>query len=337
MKRGILIFLGVAVKKNKKSFKTVKNILFTLFLALICVGGVELAVCSYASPALYAQITDPVRAGLRRMAEVNEVIWTKLQTSASRAAQDASQRLQDAAIQFQDAAVQLQNAWEAMWTPPEAPEPDEDVQLVDDAAVQPPPRSQASYGVTAIASRYGREYLTGGAHEMVYFNQTDERWADEPYGSDRIGGYGCGPTVMAMVAATLADADTDPAQMAQRCVELGYWASKHGSYHAIVQGISEEYGLKCTSLPPDEASEPTVFQYLASGQLIVALVGPGHFTNSGHFIILRGVTLDGSILVADPASQERSLTTWDLSLILEELSSHQDSGGPLWVISSSFL
>ena len=40
-------------------------------------------------------------------------------------------------------------------------------------------------------------------------------------------------------------------------------------------------------------------------------MGPGHFTNGGHFIILRGVTLDGSVLVADPASQERSLTTWD--------------------------
>lgn len=325
-----MIFLGVAVKKNKNSLKTAKNVLFTLSLALLCVGGVELAVCSYVSPELYAQITAPVRAGLRQLSEVNEAVWTKLQTSAGRAAEDASLRLQEA-------AVQLRNVWEAIQTPPEAPEPDEDVQLVDDTAVQPPPRSQASYGTTALALRHGREYLTGGAHEVVYFNQTDERWADEPYGSDRIGGYGCGPTVMAMVAATLTDADTDPAQMAQRCVELGYWASRHGSYRTIVQGIAEEYGLMCTPLPPDEATESAVFQHLSSGQLIIALVGPGHFTNSGHFIILRGVTLDGSILVADPASQERSLTTWDLSLILEELSPVQDSGGPLWVISSSFL
>ena len=68
------------MKKNRKSFKTVKNILLTLFLALICVGGVELAVCSYVSPALYAQITAPVRAGLRQLAEVNEAVWAKLQT-----------------------------------------------------------------------------------------------------------------------------------------------------------------------------------------------------------------------------------------------------------------
>ena len=68
----------------------------------------------------------------------------------------------------------------------------------------------------------------------------------------------------------------------------------------------------------------------------MALMGPGHFTNRGHFILLRGVTLDGSILVADPASPERSLTTWDPELIVDELSSSRDSGGPLWVLSQDF-
>ena len=333
MKRVILIFLGVAVKKNKRPLKTAKTFLLILCLALGCIGGVELAVCSYASPALYEQITAPVRAGFQQLAEVSEAVWDKLSTAANRAAEDAGQRLQET-------AVRLQNAWQALQAPPEEPgesEEDSEIQLVDGEAVEPPPRSQAVHSVTDMASRNGHEYLTGGAHEVVYFNQTDERWAGEPYGSDRIGGYGCGPTVMAMAAATLGQADTDPAKVARRCVELGYWASKHGSYHAIVQGIAEDYGMSCSSLPPEEASESTVFQHLSSGKLIVAIMGPGHFTNSGHFIILRGVTLDGSILVADPASRERSLTTWDLSLILEELSWNRDSGGPLWVISSSFL
>lgn len=43
----------------------------------------------------------------------------------------------------------------------------------------------------------------------------------------------------------------------------------------------------------------------------------GHFTNSGHFIVLRGVK-DGKILVADPASRDRSDIEWDLSIILSE-------------------
>lgn len=45
----------------------------------------------------------------------------------------------------------------------------------------------------------------------------------------------------------------------------------------------------------------------------------GHFTKSGHFIILRGVQ-DGQILVANPASYSRRQKLWDLSIILSEAS-----------------
>lgn len=44
-----------------------------------------------------------------------------------------------------------------------------------------------------------------GAAEVVYFNQLDERYAPQPYGTDNIGGYGCGPTCMAMVVSSLTE------------------------------------------------------------------------------------------------------------------------------------
>ena len=67
--------------------------------------------------------------------------------------------------------------------------------------------------------------------------------------------------------------------------------------------------------------------------MLVALEGTGHFTNGGHFIVLRGVTLTGKLLVADPASEERSLMEWDPQLVLDELSASRSNGAPLWVIS----
>ena len=93
--------------------------------------------------------------------------------------------------------------------------------------------------------------------------------------------------------------------------------------------------MECTAISKSEVqADPEILtQYLSTGSLVVAHMGPGHFTNGGHFIILRGVTLEGTILVADPASQERSLTTWDLDLILDELISGYNGNGPLWVIS----
>ena len=313
------------MKKFKKPLSLKGSILLALVLALACVGIVELIVCSYQAPELYEKIISPVRTGIHQLVQASQTTWDRWSAGAQNS------------VHF--AANQLKETLQALQTPPE-PDPDEaldEVQFVDNEAVAPPPRSRASFMITSLAARNGCEYLTGGTREITYYNQTAERWADEPYGSDRIGGYGCGPTAMAMVISSLTDTTVDPIQMAQHCVDHGYWARKHGSYRTIVSGVAEDFGLTCTSLPPDQADEETVSRYLSNGQLIVALMGPGHFTNRGHFILLRGVTLDGSILVADPASPERSLTTWDLELIVDELSSSRDSGGPLWVLSQDFI
>lgn len=60
----------------------------------------------------------------------------------------------------------------------------------------------------------------------------------------------------------------------------------------------------------------------------------GHFTTGGHFIVLRGVTAEGKILVADPASHKRSNQEWDLSLIMDETQRGADAGGPFWAIGN---
>ena len=59
---------------------------------------------------------------------------------------------------------------------------------------------------------------------------------------------------------------------------------------------------------------------LQEGKLVIAIMSKGHFTNSGHFIVLRGVTEDGKLLVADPASVKRSNKEWDLRIVTSEAS-----------------
>lgn len=97
-----------------------------------------------------------------------------------------------------------------------------------------------------------------------------------------------------------------------------------------MEGTAQAYGLEAE--PLKEQTPEALRDALLSGKMLVALMGPGHFTNNGHFILLRGVTLSGTILVADPNSQERSLCEWDPQLILDELSSNRASGGPLWTV-----
>ncbi|WP_338125320.1 C39 family peptidase [Pseudoflavonifractor phocaeensis] len=158
--------------------------------------------------------------------------------------------------------------------------------------------------------------FTDGVTPVVYFNQLDERYASQPYGTDNIGGYGCGPTAMSIVVSSLTDETVDPVAMAQWSYENGYWCKSSGSYHALIPAAAEAWGLPvsgCTTSEPQR-----ILDALAEGKLVVAIMAEGHFTSSGHFIVLRGVK-DGQIMVADPASYKRSEQLWDLSIILSNV------------------
>ena len=177
---------------------------------------------------------------------------------------------------------------------------------------------------------YDGVVFTDGSTQVTYYNQLDDRWRYLPYGTDDIGGYACGPTAMSIVVSSLTSETVDPPHMAQWAYEHGYWCSKSGSYHSLIPGAAEEWGLAVEGCA---ASEPQrIVDALADGKLVVALMSKGHFTSSGHFIVLRGVTSDEKILVADPASYKRSEKQWDFSIILNEASKNAGAGGPFWII-----
>ena len=183
---------------------------------------------------------------------------------------------------------------------------------------------------SAMGASYEGVVFTDGVTQVTYYNQLDSRWANSPYGTDNIGGYACGPTAMAIVVSSLTSETVDPPHMAQWAYENGYWCSRSGSYHTLIPGASEEWGLDvegCTAAEPQR-----IVDALSDGKLVVALMTKGHFTSSGHFIVLRGVTSDGQIMVADPSSYSRSEKTWDLSIILNEASKNAGAGGPFWII-----
>ena len=62
-------------------------------------------------------------------------------------------------------------------------------------------------------------------------------------------------------------------------------------------------------------------------------MGPGHFTSSGHFIVLHGATEEGLVLAADPNSRGNSLAPWTPSLLISELSATRSNGAPLWLLT----
>lgn len=171
--------------------------------------------------------------------------------------------------------------------------------------------------------------FTDGEASVVYFNQLDERYAPQPYGTDNIGGYGCGPTCMAMVVSSLTESYIEPTEMAQWSYENGYWCKRSGSYHALIPSAAANWGLPVSGCTVSEPQR--IVDALTEGKLVVAIMSEGHFTRGGHFIVLRGVQ-DGKIMVADPASYRRSGELWDMSIILDEASRRAGAGGPFWII-----
>lgn len=213
-------------------------------------------------------------------------------------------------------------------------------EFFDSRAITEVERLQNDYGMYQYlaatdyesgATSYEGLTFTDGATPVVYYNQRDERFRDKSYGTDNIGGYGCGPTAMAMVVSSLTDKTVDPVEMAEWSYDNGYWTPGGGSYHSLIPGAAKAFGLQVEGCPAKEPQK--IVDALSSGKLVVALMAKGHFTSSGHFIVLRVVTTKGKILVADPASTKRSEQEWDLSIILNEAHKSAGAGGPFWIIS----
>jgi hypothetical protein len=134
-----------------------------------------------------------------------------------------------------------------------------------------------------------------------------------------------------MVVSSLTGVTVDPIQMCQWSYDNGYLCEGSGSYHSLIPEGGRHFGLTvegCTANEPQR-----IIDALSNGKLVIAIMGKGHFTKSGHFLVMRGVTADGKILVADPASKSRSDTEWDLAIFLTEARKNAGAGGPFWICS----
>ena len=107
-------------------------------------------------------------------------------------------------------------------------------------------------------------------------------------------------------------------------------STSSGSYPSLIQGASKAFGIECREAKDCDAK--MLRSHLEGGGLAVALVGPGHFTKSGHFILLHGTSPAGEVLVADPNSRKNSLALWDPQVILEEAKASSGDGVCIWLL-----
>lgn len=147
--------------------------------------------------------------------------------------------------------------------------------------------------------------------------------------TNTIAGAGCGPTSLAICVSTLTNKTVLPPEICDWSVKTGHRCEGSGSYHSLIPDGAAHYGVPCRGIGQ---SKTELVKALQEGKLVIAIMSAGHFTRGGHFIVLRGITDSGKILVADCASYERSQQEWDLSIFLAECNKGAAAGGPFWVL-----
>ncbi len=171
-----------------------------------------------------------------------------------------------------------------------------------------------------------------GESEVVYYNQGDMHWGNQKYGkTDFISETGCGPTCLAMVISTLTENTINPKQMADWAYQNGYCAEGSGSYHSLIEDAAKSFGLQVEQANVLEGQK--ISDALSHNKLVIALMGKGTFTSSGHFIVLRGITENGTVLVADPKNKRNNQKTFSLGLLLSEAKGSTGGLGPFWIIN----
>ena len=152
------------------------------------------------------------------------------------------------------------------------------------------------------------QYLNSSFGKIAYFNQND--YASFYYGVDvntpsikdkygnwaTIQSHGCGPTSVAIVAASMGRS-TDPKKATQAVCQNSGCYSTGSSSSVLAAVLKNTYGIDA-----HESWDSTeVLNALKTGNaLVIALMKKGHFTTGGHFIVLTGMTSNGEVSVADP-------------------------------------
>jgi len=165
------------------------------------------------------------------------------------------------------------------------------------------------------------------SQEFTYYSQLDPQWRDtklKDTGNANEGGSfgadGCGPTADAMVVATLlGDKNITPVTIAELANKHqligGSGPSSNGSYG--LSGNSEfrfvleaTYGLKSTDIGDDINA---IAEFVKGGGYVImsGTSGEGNddqktregpFSAGGHYVVVKSVTADGKLVIANPYS-----------------------------------
>lgn len=141
----------------------------------------------------------------------------------------------------------------------------------------------------------------------VFYRQNWSVTKELSYGDDTFGQCGCGPTCTAAIVSNLAGVAVTPEDMRNYAIETNAYIPHVGTTYNMIMTVTASYGIKATNT----SSKDAVIKALKAGKLVLVSMGPGDFTLGAHFMLYRGITEEGKILIADSYSYDLSVKEWD--------------------------
>ena len=182
----------------------------------------------------------------------------------------------------------------------------------------------------ATTTSSGSTNYAGDSADMLngfpYLLQNDSRWGSIQYSSvgdpsQTIASSACGPTSMAIILRSFG-VDITPKETCQYALDNGMRTANSGTSWDFFPSIGSKYGITTEELG---VSESGIVNSLKNAKAVIGSMGPGTFTQGGHFIDLVGIK-DGKIVVNDCASRDRSMVTYSPSTFVNE-------GSNFWAFS----
>lgn len=153
---------------------------------------------------------------------------------------------------------------------------------------------------------------------FIYYDQKDYSnpfCGGSGYGEETIAASGCGTTSMAMVINNLTDYKVDPIVTSNNAANMsGACTPSGGTNFVYFREEAKRYGLEYSIFAQNQKGIEDAKKILNSGGLVIANVGPASpFTSGGHYIVIRSITSDDKVYVADPNHHELFDTPYPLS------------------------
>jgi len=153
--------------------------------------------------------------------------------------------------------------------------------------------------------------------KIPLYYQYQEPWRNVKFGDGTISTSGCSITCISMVFNYVNSLSLSPDQVAA-WAGTKYHVRGSGASWDIFPAAAKRWGVHCTGLGKNMNN---VIAALSEGKPVIASMDKGTFTKGGHFIVLRGITEDGKILVNDPndnAKKQHFNKSFDVGLIKRE-------------------